>query len=441
LSISEGTLSPVFNPTILEYTLSVDGSVDVVTIMAETDAGILVKSGAGEQSIGYGHNILSVVATNGDYDKTYTIKVDRGLFSVCDLHGNGKRRVNIKSSVGGGSNVENPYKLLIGKNSIKGSTSNKWCPTGDGDYKEVVFVFADIYEVGAIEVRDKGTLEDLSGQFDDWDIATSLDGDDWTEAGHWTGEESIITKYHTFTPLNARYLKFTINQSGTRWIYGVDIFGKYIEPSDPEVVSRGKTILSYTGGYWEGNGRETPANILDGNLESDSWASYEDGQSVEIDLEDVYAIGGFKLTNDQQSNDNFSKYRVYTKQNLLDEWGTATEIAMPLESETVKLGVVTGEQTLLSTVTARYVKLEIPAEYKNRSTGWIRIKEFEVIKANPTTSIKPINKLTSERVIAQHYYNLQGVKVTKPQSGIIYLVKKIFESGRSEVSKIIFGKQ
>ena len=52
------------------------------------------------------------------------------------------------------------------------------------------------------------------------------------------------------------------------------------------------------------------------------------------------------------------------------------------------------------------------------------------------TSLPALN-LSGEKVIATEYYNLQGVKIAQPAQGNIYLLKKIFESGKTQVEKII----
>jgi hypothetical protein len=57
------------------------------------------------------------------------------------------------------------------------------------------------------------------------------------------------------------------------------------------------------------------------------------------------------------------------------------------------------------------------------------------LEGNGTTGITTV--VNNDAVVATHYYNLQGIETTQPQRGSIYLVKKIFASGKSEVSKII----
>ncbi|KAA6303707.1 MAG: hypothetical protein EZS26_000258 [Candidatus Ordinivivax streblomastigis] len=42
-----------------------------------------------------------------------------------------------------------------------------------------------------------------------------------------------------------------------------------------------------------------------------------------------------------------------------------------------------------------------------------------------------------EAVVATRYYNLQGIEIAQPQAGRVYVVKKIYESGKSEVNKVL----
>jgi len=47
----------------------------------------------------------------------------------------------------------------------------------------------------------------------------------------------------------------------------------------------------------------------------------------------------------------------------------------------------------------------------------------------------PLINLSNDKVVAIEYYNLMGVKVAQPVRGNIYLVKTIFESGKTKVVK------
>jgi len=380
LSVAEGTLVPAFDPAVTSYTLTVDGSIANITLAATGKSGItVVEDGIGVKAVNYGHNTLTVTATNGTFDKDYTIKVDRGLFSVSKLDGTGKRSVNIYSH-DSNNDKESAYRLLIGKDEVK-SGDDKWCHSnGDNATPQVTFSFAGVYEVGAIEWRDKGVREGTDGQIADWKVEVSMDATDWTEIINATGETALTIKYKTVEPVQARFLKFTPTKAegkGAAWIYGFDIYGKFVESLKADVLSIGKTVLSYEGGYYQGFGRETPANILDGYYNTAPWATYGNPLSVDIDLEESCEIGAFKVVADQNPDDQITGFKVYTKSNLEDAWVEACDVTdMP---------TVVGVQERLyrlqePPIEARYVRFEVPTAYKfNREDAWARIREFEVL--------------------------------------------------------------
>jgi hypothetical protein len=380
LSVAEGTLVPAFDPAVTSYTLTVDGSIANITLDATGKSGItVVEGGVGVKAVNYGHNTLTVTATNGIFDKDYTIKVDRGLFSVSKLDGTGKRNVNIYSHDSNNSK-ESAYRLLIGKDEVK-SGDDKWCHSNsDNRTPQVTFSFAGVYEVGAVEWRDKHVRETGDGQIANWKVEVSMDAANWTEIINATGEADLTIKYKTVEPVQARFLKFTPTKAdgqGAAWIYGFDIYGKFIESHKPDVLSLGKTILSYEGGYYQGYGRETPANILDGYYNTAPWATYGNPLSVDIDLEEACEIGAFKVVAEQNPDDQITGFKVYTKSNFEDAWVEACDVTdMP---------TVVGVQERLyrlqePPIEARYVRFEIPTAYKfNRDDAWARIREFEVL--------------------------------------------------------------
>lgn len=379
LSVAEGTLVPAFDPAVTNYTLSVDGSIENLTLDATGKPGItVVEGGIGVKAVNYGHNTLTVTATNGTFDKDYTIKVDRGLFSVSKLDGTGKRSVNIYSH-DSNNDKESAYRLLIGKDAVT-SNDDKWCNSnGDNQTPQVTFSFAGVYEVGAIEWRDKNFREPGDGQIANWKVEVSLDNVSWTTIINATDEANVTTKYKTFDPIQAKFMRFTPtkNGQGAAWIYGFDVYGKFVSPVKADVLSIGKTILSYEGGYYQGFGRETPANILDGHHATAPWATYGYPISIDIDLESKCEIGGFRLVADQNENDHITGFKVYTKVNIGDAW---TEVCDVTDMPTTK-GVQEKLQRLPEPpIEVRYVKLEIPTAYKfNRNDAWARITEFEVL--------------------------------------------------------------
>jgi hypothetical protein len=81
LTLSQGVLSPAFDPSICDYTASVPFSAGVITIQAAAASRYAVISGAGSRSLVAGDNTLTIVSTaeNGS-SKTYTITVTRDPF-------------------------------------------------------------------------------------------------------------------------------------------------------------------------------------------------------------------------------------------------------------------------------------------------------------------------------------------------------------------------
>jgi hypothetical protein len=87
LTVSEGTLTPVFHSETLTYTVEVPNSVDSITVSAQaTDANATVE-GTGKFALSTGENPFSIKVTSEDkaVEQTYTVTVTRnsvGLTSV-----------------------------------------------------------------------------------------------------------------------------------------------------------------------------------------------------------------------------------------------------------------------------------------------------------------------------------------------------------------------
>jgi len=79
LSIDKGVLSPAFSPTILNYNLKIDPTIDSLTINADTAAGA-TKTGTGLQRVNENVKAFNVVVTaeDGVTSKTYVINLLRG---------------------------------------------------------------------------------------------------------------------------------------------------------------------------------------------------------------------------------------------------------------------------------------------------------------------------------------------------------------------------
>jgi hypothetical protein len=79
LSVSEGTLTPVFNKNVLNYTVNVANETDKITISAQATDSNATITGTGNFSLIIGENTFPVTVTAEDKItiKTYTIKVIR----------------------------------------------------------------------------------------------------------------------------------------------------------------------------------------------------------------------------------------------------------------------------------------------------------------------------------------------------------------------------
>ena len=79
LTLSTGSLSPAFSAEIENYTMTVDHTVDKLTVSAEATEDVAIVSGTGEVNLAVGENKLDVVVTaqDGKTTKTYTILVTR----------------------------------------------------------------------------------------------------------------------------------------------------------------------------------------------------------------------------------------------------------------------------------------------------------------------------------------------------------------------------
>jgi len=90
LTVSQGTLSPTFDPDVTSYTVNVANSVTSINISATANSGATTIYGRGNQNVNVGTNTftVSIVGVNGS-GKTYTITVNRaGTSPANDLCAN-----------------------------------------------------------------------------------------------------------------------------------------------------------------------------------------------------------------------------------------------------------------------------------------------------------------------------------------------------------------
>lgn len=315
-----------------------------------------------------------------DTKKMTMVVAPNDLISASSPDGKGKRIVNIYACSGRTSDTENPFKLLLSADEIKGNKSNKWAYNGADPW--VIFSLPAIYSINKFGFRDGRTVETGNEvrNLPEYKVFVSTTGTaeaDWKEVIHETNVGTLNTKMKRITPVEARYIKFVpVKDAGDSYIriYGVDIYGSYMRPLNKEVVSAGKSVVDYNKSW---SNRETPANILDGNTEAiegkdanSPWAfakkAGENGWAV-IDLEQEYEISKFVLTD---SEEWLTGYKVYA----CSFAGTDEDWKLVFDG-TFDAGLVRKEGVPTEALSCRFLKLEIPAERQN---GLTRIREFEV---------------------------------------------------------------
>ena len=87
LSVSAGTLSPMFNSTTYSYTVNVPYSTATITLTATTTDPNAAIAGTGLKNLNVGNNLftITVTATDGITTQNYNVTVNRGLNTVATL--------------------------------------------------------------------------------------------------------------------------------------------------------------------------------------------------------------------------------------------------------------------------------------------------------------------------------------------------------------------
>ncbi|MDR1682861.1 MAG: discoidin domain-containing protein [Candidatus Symbiothrix sp.] len=397
LTVENGWFAQAFAPTTLVYQVDVPAGTTEINLNAvPTDENATVE-GAGLQSLLGDVNDfeITVISEDEQFSEVYSITVylrPEGLISVSDPSGKGKRIVNIHSYSGKANDQESPYKLLIGERlNTNGDKANKWCENNNEERDPwVIFSLPDIYYIEYIEFRD-ARLMDEGTNVDEYTVfvsTTGVEDEDWEEALYDDGVYTDNIKSGAIG-MNARYIKFVPHKYESThavWIYGFDIYGTFAEEVNRgDLISVGKTIVE--DGSHAGD-RETPANLIDGNIDyykpaidentgedillpvkCDPWAfNVQNGDGwATIDLEDTYDITKFIV---YDTDDWISGYQVSISDN-----GTAWTLAGVTEAfDSIK--IASKELLLSAPVRGRYVRLEVPVALQ--SENWNRIREFEV---------------------------------------------------------------
>jgi hypothetical protein len=267
-----------FSPATLFYAVDVPYGTQNITLRATAAEANAKVEGAGTKTLSSAINEYEITVTSEDdaFVETYTVTVytaPEGLISVSDPNGTGKRIVNIHSYIGKASDSESPYKLLIGeRRNTNGDQSNKWCENNN-DVREpwVIFSLTDIYYIDHIEFRDGNLMSDGTN-IDEYTILVSTTGTseyDFEEVVYKSSVSGQDVK-SAYIDEFARYIKFVPRKAETShavWIYGFDIYADLSQTQAidrGDLISVGKTIV---GDHNHWSDRETPANLVDGNVE------------------------------------------------------------------------------------------------------------------------------------------------------------------------------
>lgn len=142
LNVSSGTLSPAFDASVLNYTVSVENSVDSITITAESiDAEATVSGDIGTKALAVGENTFQVkVQPTAGESTTYTIKITRAAMNTPDSGGSSTGG----SSTGGSSSgkVDEP---------VEGTKVFTDVPESHWAAKDIAFVTSRGFFVGTSE--------------------------------------------------------------------------------------------------------------------------------------------------------------------------------------------------------------------------------------------------------------------------------------------------
>lgn len=295
------------------------------------------------------------------------------LISTTPADGTGVRVARIHSASGGFNN-EGPENLLLDKN-VAGNGNKKWCYNNANNF--VIIELSDYYDVDKFVIEDCKTREPGNPNLSEYYIYVSTAGTadaDWKEAVHEINQSDIMYKVKEIAPTKARYIKLVPKISGnTVRIYGFKIYGRKSFDSvySNGLISVGKPVIMQQDASSVQN---APVALFDGELKATNskWTATDGDKYVVVDLEDNYAISGFKLYDAKSvdsKSENINGYKVSVSQNLGD-WKVITDVN-DKGDENIK------EETVSPAEVARYVKLEIPADRMGASKT-LNLYEFSI---------------------------------------------------------------
>ncbi|MDR2146197.1 MAG: Ig-like domain-containing protein, partial [Tannerella sp.] len=151
LTVSQGTLSPAFNPDVANYTVNVVNSVSSITLSAIANSTATTTTGIGNKSLNVGTNTYNIiVAGNNGASKTYTVTVNRAAaeqYTVSYIYNGAtggntttSKSVTYNSPYGTLPSPTKQYTVTYNYNgSGQSGSSPTYSATFGGWYKEAAF--------------------------------------------------------------------------------------------------------------------------------------------------------------------------------------------------------------------------------------------------------------------------------------------------------------
>lgn len=360
-----------------------------------------------------------------------------GIISNYPPNGIGKKVASIHSYSGKAADGEHPFYLFYSQID----PGKKWCEISN-ERPWVIIELADFYNIDRIVWRDATTREPQNGNVPEYWVYASTTGTADADFGepiiHRTGQGDVEIKDDRLDiPVEARYLKFVATR-GTRRdngqrengirIYGMDIYGTFSRPVDRgDVVSVGKTVLKFHDATGE---REQPLNLFDGitHTKENKWCFFKGADNdpdkyFVLDLEGLYDISKFTITDcrNLETDPNLRGYKI-----LVSRERPNLDLISPREDTNTCWTTVVdtngrdNEATKTDVAPAgtigRYVKF---ISNKDVNPYTARVYEFTVhgkpVAGDENTGIGTV---TSPDAASVECYNLQGVRVDRPERGL-----------------------
>lgn len=313
------------------------------------------------------------------------------IISRVPAYGFGQQVATVIKSSGRTKKSEDAYYMLDGQ------PGTKWCYNSSTAMPYAVIELSDAYMLTGFDIYDSQTHESYENA-EEYEISYSMDGNTYTTAASAQGVQNESVHRCTLSqPVMARYVKLAMSKkpSGAVRVYRFDIWGRPASDAPSSVAGNGLLSLHrpVIGAIKTADFYETALNLFDGLKTKTNklftWKLKKASSSdlygwMVVDLGQTCNINEFKLYDAKSCGgvNNVSGYRVYVSDKRptdtqMDGYSRAsggqnwTRVAnvTGVANENIKSFVPT------STVSGRYVKLEIPFSCVTDSA---MIGQFEV---------------------------------------------------------------